>query len=151
MNLSGKILELRKSNGFSQEQLGEKLGVTRQSISKWESGESLPEIERLSDLSKIFNVTIDYLMSDASDENDTSNISRVEKSCGIECPSPVPPVKESKKTSVVKCTLIVLAIYMVAFALAMITKSSWALPFFGIIATAVSIVAVIFMLKRNTK
>ena len=62
MNLSEKILELRKANGLSQEQLAEKLSVSRQSISKWESGESVPEIVRLTELSKIFNVTTDYLL-----------------------------------------------------------------------------------------
>lgn len=62
MNLSEKIFELRKANGMSQEQLAEKIGVSRQSISKWESGESTPEMERLIELSKVFNVTTDYLL-----------------------------------------------------------------------------------------
>lgn len=62
MNLSEKILELRKANGLSQEQLAEKIGVSRQAISKWESGESLPEVERLIELSAVFNVTTDYLL-----------------------------------------------------------------------------------------
>lgn len=61
MNLSKKIYELRKANGMSQEQLAEKINVSRQSISKWESGESLPDIERLPDLSRIFHVSIDDL------------------------------------------------------------------------------------------
>jgi transcriptional regulator with XRE-family HTH domain len=62
MDLSEKILKLRKANNLSQEQLAEQLGVSRQSISKWESGQSTPEIENLGILSRIFNVTIDYLL-----------------------------------------------------------------------------------------
>ena len=47
MELSGKILQLRKALGLSQEQLAEQVGVSRQSISKWETGQSAPELERL--------------------------------------------------------------------------------------------------------
>lgn len=62
MNLSEKILELRKANGLSQEQLSEKIGVSRQSVSKWECGESIPELEKLIELSNVFHVTTDYLL-----------------------------------------------------------------------------------------
>lgn len=69
MNVAKKIFELRKANGMSQEQLAEKMNVSRQSISKWELGESLPDIDRLPELSKLFNVTIDsLLMSNDVDE-----------------------------------------------------------------------------------
>lgn len=62
MDLSKKIYELRKANGMSQEQIAEKMNVSRQSISKWESGESLPDIDRLPELSRIFDITIDSLL-----------------------------------------------------------------------------------------
>ncbi|MBD5466103.1 MAG: helix-turn-helix transcriptional regulator [Lachnospiraceae bacterium] len=62
MKLSQKIYELRKTNKLSQEQLAEKVGVSRQSISKWESGETLPELERLVALSQVFNVSTDYML-----------------------------------------------------------------------------------------
>lgn len=62
MDLSEKIIKLRKANNLSQEQLAEQLGVSRQSISKWELGQSMPEVENLSLLSDIFNVTVDYLL-----------------------------------------------------------------------------------------
>lgn len=65
--LSEKIYMLRKKNNLSQEQLAEKLGVSRQAISKWESGTSLPEIEKLISLSVFFNVTIDYLVKDQNE------------------------------------------------------------------------------------
>ena len=61
MKLGEKILELRKKNALSQEQLGEKLEVTRQTISNWELGETSPNPEQLVLLSKTFNISIDEL------------------------------------------------------------------------------------------
>ena len=79
MNLSEKIYELRKSNGMSQEQLSEMIGVSRQSISKWESGESIPEIERLIELSKVFDVSTDYLLKPSGVDELSIRTERLEK------------------------------------------------------------------------
>ena len=62
--LSEKIYKLRKNNGLSQEQLAEKLNVSRQAISKWESGTAVPESEKLIILSNYFGVSVDYLLKD---------------------------------------------------------------------------------------
>ncbi|MGL5254004.1 MAG: helix-turn-helix domain-containing protein [Brevinema sp.] len=62
MNLSEKILRLRKMNGMSQDDLAEKVGVSRQSISKWESDQATPELEKVLLLAKVFSVTTDYLL-----------------------------------------------------------------------------------------
>lgn len=62
MNLSEKILKLRKMNGMSQDDLAEKVGVSRQSISKWESDQATPELEKVLLLANIFSVTTDYLL-----------------------------------------------------------------------------------------
>lgn len=62
MELAKRLKQLRKQNGFSQEQLAEVLGVSRQSISKWESELSVPEIDKIVQLSDIYGVTIDYLL-----------------------------------------------------------------------------------------
>lgn len=62
MKFSEKLMELRKSRGWSQEQLGEQLGVTRQTVSKWELGETTPEMEKLAAMSEIFGVTTDELI-----------------------------------------------------------------------------------------
>lgn len=62
--LSEKIYTLRRKNGLSQEQLAEKIGVSRQAISKWETGISVPELEKLKALSTCFQVTIDELMGE---------------------------------------------------------------------------------------
>ena len=62
MLLAEKILELRKQNGWSQEELAEKVGVSRQSISKWESAQSVPDLDKILVLSRIFGVSTDYLL-----------------------------------------------------------------------------------------
>lgn len=64
MILADKIIELRKKKGWSQEQLAERLEISRQSVSKWESGTSIPDLERIVKLSEIFSVSTDYLLKD---------------------------------------------------------------------------------------
>jgi len=64
MILADKIIELRKKSGMSQEELAEKLGVSRQSISKWEGAQSTPDLNRILQLSEIFGVTTDSLLKD---------------------------------------------------------------------------------------
>lgn len=59
--LAERICTLRRKNGLSQEQLAEKLGVSRQAVSKWESGASTPELEKLLALSDCFGITLDEL------------------------------------------------------------------------------------------
>ncbi|MBP2623929.1 helix-turn-helix domain-containing protein [Streptococcus oricebi] len=74
MNLAEKIFTLRKEKQFSQEQLAEKVNVSRQSISKWESGQALPEVEKIVELSKIFQVTTDYLLLEDKNEPERTAI-----------------------------------------------------------------------------
>lgn len=62
MDLANQIAALRKKCGFSQEELGEKLGVSRQAVSKWESGKAVPELENLKELSRIFGVSLSELL-----------------------------------------------------------------------------------------
>lgn len=64
MILAEKIMEMRKKNGWSQEELAYQLGVSRQSVSKWESGASIPDLERILKLSEIFGVSTDYLLKE---------------------------------------------------------------------------------------
>ena len=64
MILADKLIDLRKKNGWSQEDLADKLGVSRQSISKWESAQSVPDMNRILKLSEIFGVSTDYLLKD---------------------------------------------------------------------------------------
>ena len=65
MKLSDKIIHLRKSKGWSQEALAEKLNVSRQAISRWEGATAQPDAANIVQLSKLFGVTTDYLLNDA--------------------------------------------------------------------------------------
>ena len=62
MKIEEKILVLRKQNNLSQEQLAEQIGVSRQSISKWELGETVPDLHNIVRLSEVFGVSTDYLL-----------------------------------------------------------------------------------------
>ena len=64
MMLMDKIAQLRRSNGWSQEELAEKLDVSRQSISKWESAQSVPDLSRVIRMAELFGVSTDYLLKD---------------------------------------------------------------------------------------
>lgn len=64
MILQEKILYLRKKSGYSQESLAEKLGVSRQAVSKWENGDADPEIGKLRLLAQLFQVSTDWLLSE---------------------------------------------------------------------------------------
>ena len=64
MDIAEKIIKLRKANGWSQEDLAEKLYVSRQAISRWENGTALPDAENVLQISKLFQVTTDYLLND---------------------------------------------------------------------------------------
>ena len=75
MKLEEKILILRKKHGLSQEELAQRLGVTRQAVYKWESGNAFPEMDKIKALAKLFSVSFDYLLDDTVEEYDlgTSN------------------------------------------------------------------------------
>lgn len=72
MSFSDNLVELRKYHDFSQEELAEMIGVTRQTLSKYETGESLPDIEKCKLLADVFSVTVDDLIS--YDNNDAANM-----------------------------------------------------------------------------
>ena len=64
MILADKLIDLRKRSGWSQEELADKLGVSRQSISKWEGAQSVPDMNRILKMSELFGVSTDYLLKD---------------------------------------------------------------------------------------
>ena len=70
MILADKIAELRKKNGWSQEELAGQLGVSRQSVSKWESASSIPDLDKILKMSEIFSVSTDYLLKDSNEPED---------------------------------------------------------------------------------
>lgn len=74
MSISERIRVLRKKNGLSQEQLADKLGVSRQAVSKWESETSFPDIEKIVLMSEIFDVSTDYLIKDETVVEDEESV-----------------------------------------------------------------------------
>ena len=83
MNLGNKIAELRKKNNLSQEELAEKVGVARQTISKWEIGDTTPDINQVKIISKIFNISIDELVDNDINNVIVEKVSNTEKLAGI--------------------------------------------------------------------
>jgi len=82
MRFEEKIVELRKQKGLSQEELAEQLGVSRQAVSRWELGQTLPDIPNLLQLCELFGVSVDYLVRDeeltiAKSEQNTKTIARL--------------------------------------------------------------------------
>lgn len=69
MKFGEKLIQLRRKEGMSQEQLAAEIGITRQSVSKWESGSTLPELTKLIAISELFNVSVDYLVKDSMEED----------------------------------------------------------------------------------
>lgn len=81
--LSEKIRDLRRRSGLSQEELAEKLDVSRQAVSKWETGAAVPNPEKLVELSDCFGVTLDFLMRENIDGSIGGNVDR---SCASDNP-----------------------------------------------------------------
>ena len=74
MVLADKIIDLRKKNGWSQEELGEQLGVSRQAVSKWESMQTAPDTNKILAMAEIFGVSTDYLLTGRVSPREQSNI-----------------------------------------------------------------------------
>lgn len=72
MNMADRIQYLRKAKGFSQEELADKMGVSRQAVSKWESEQSTPDIEKIIIMSELFEVTTDYILKGIEPVNITN-------------------------------------------------------------------------------
>lgn len=83
MKFEEKIVKLRKSKGLSQEELAEKLGVSRQAVSRWELGSTTPDLTNLKQLSEVFGVSADYLIHD--DYESDEDIPKVKETSKIIC------------------------------------------------------------------
>lgn len=113
MNLGNKILELRKKENLSQEQLAEKMNVTRQTISKWELNETTPDIKQAKELSKIFKISLDELTNNDINDLVMQKVSNTEKLAGL-------VLKVSKWLGV--CFLVTLIIDIISFIIYMFIK-----------------------------
>ena len=113
MDLGKKILELRKKENLSQEQLAEKMNVTRQTISKWELNETTPDIKQAKELSKLFKISLDELTENDMTTLVMQKVSNTEKLAGL-------VLKVSKWLGV--CFLITLVIDIISFIIFMFIK-----------------------------
>ena len=77
MNIADRIQNLRKTKGISQEELADKIGVSRQAVSKWESEQSVPDIDKVIIMSDYFEVTTDYLLKGIEDKKQASEKEKV--------------------------------------------------------------------------
>ena len=80
MKFSEKLIMLRKNKKWSQEDLGNKLGVARKTVSKWELGETTPEMDKLLKMSEIFEITLDELMKEEDTNIESENINNISNS-----------------------------------------------------------------------
>lgn len=80
MIFADKLIDLRKKNGMSQEELAEKMNVSRQSVSKWEGAQSMPDLNKIVNISKIFGVTTDFLLNDEIDTPENQTIETADTS-----------------------------------------------------------------------
>ena len=113
MDLGKKILELRKKENLSQEQLAEKMNVTRQTISKWELNETTPDIKQAKKLSRLFKISLDELTENDMTTLVMQKVNNTEKLAGL-------VLKVSKWLGV--CFLITLVIDIISFIIFMFIK-----------------------------
>lgn len=102
-SIGHKIYELRKKSGYSQEELGDLIGVSRQSVSKWELNETVPSSDKIKELSALFSVSADFLLENQDSEitndtaiNETDDIAANEPTILIEEVAATKPKKRSK-------------------------------------------------------
>lgn len=110
MDFSEKLLTLRKANSLTQEQLAEKLDVSRQSISKWESGQATPELEKIVVMSTVFNVTTDYLLKPSEIDDLSVKTEMLEKQQQMILE------QEQKQRQIFGCIIYSFIVYIIFFA-----------------------------------
>lgn len=104
MKFNEKLIELRRKEGLSQEELGYKLNVTRQTVSKWELGQTTPEMDKLIELGKIFNVSVDNLINNSEISKDETT--QIED-------EPIINTENSKKEKNIKTIIIVIFVVII--------------------------------------
>ena len=109
MTLREKLIVLRDKAGITQMALAHQLGVSRQAVTRWESGDTTPSMDKLKALAKIYDVSLDWLCSDASDTAAMSQVKKLDESdsvCNNKQPAEDRPHK-SKKWAIIIGTLII--------------------------------------------
>ena len=103
MKLSEKLIKLRKEKGLSQEEFGNEINVSRQAVSKWENDETKPDIEKIQEIVKKFNVNYEYLLNDEVEKVETSTDTFNEKKIKV------------KRKTIFKILIIIFSIYLIFF------------------------------------
>ena len=100
MKLNEKIMKLRKEKGLSQEEFGNEINVSRQAVSKWESEQTKPDIDKLKEIAKFFDVSYEYLLNDEIENDDERKETKIRN-------------KGNAKKIIIKIILILLSIYLI--------------------------------------
>ena len=119
MKFNEKLIQLRKKEGLSQEELGYRLNVTRQTVSKWELGQTTPEMDKLIELSKIFNISVDELINEESEP--ITQTTKIED-------QPIGDINNSKKEKNMKFIIIGILVVII---ISIVVKLAIALPIFN--------------------
>ncbi len=155
MELSEKLLNLRKANDLTQEQLAEKINVSRQSVSKWESGQAIPELDKIVALCDIFHITTDYLLRPS--ELDLLSVKTQMLENQQKTLKNTIQKKERTKRTVLRCV----SIYLIAFSiLLLLDQLKWENDFLWnifpgltldlIIFCVATAIAILFYLKNKS-
>lgn len=142
MKLSEKIIKLRKANGWSQEDLAENLNVSRQAISRWESGTALPDSNNILQLSKLFDVTADYLLN----EDYSSDID-------IPCMKDVHEILDSQKKNYGNLSLVASIAFLISACIWLFQAINYLNIMYDILAVANAILSVVnlYFYEKNKK
>jgi len=148
MILAEKIVRLRKQVGWSQEELAEKMNVSRQSVSKWESTNSIPDLNRIIMLSEIFDVSTDFLLKDENEEFDSRDESNEPGTIKISLDQATQYINNKVEASVVAtkgAILCVCSVVPLFFLLAMAETNRFGLT--GDTAAAIGIVCLLVIVS----
>ena len=111
MTLREKLIVLRDRAGLSQMELADRLGVSRQAVSRWESGDTTPSVDKLKTLARIYGVSLDWLCSDTADREPPE----AAKPEADRPPDDAPAGKEGEKKQKIRAIAIALTIVVIAF------------------------------------
>ena len=139
MKLEEKLVSLRKAKGLSQLKLAEMMNVSRQAISRWEVGAAVPSIENLRFLSRLYGVSIDYLVNEESKEGNRRSGSRIEQNAENDGA----PVNDCRKTWIWLLIGSIIAVGLIAFG---VFTHSIAISL--IVSITTGIITIIYLLVR---
>lgn len=145
MILADKIIRLRKQFGWSQEELAEKMAISRQSVSKWESANSIPDLNRIIKLAEIFEVSTDYLLKDGNEIAQTQDKSHLNQISLEHAVAYVDKKVEESELVTKGVSLCVCSVVPLFFVLAMAETNKLGLS--GDLAAAIGVVGILVMVS----